>query len=629
MYVVSLGKVYGEWRLRLSFIVRTLRLISSTARNWTVAWLVLLLVQGTVPAITVYLTKWVVDSIAIAVGQGLTHANVMMVLIPSLLMAGVMLLQHVLGAVGAWVGIAQSELVQDRLKNILHEKAASVDYALFEHADFFDRLSQANSQASSRTLGLLQTLGSILQGLITLITIAALLIAYGWLIPVIVVVSTVPAFLILLHYNKRYHAWWKANTQNMRKVEYLSTLLTQRFPAAELRMYDLSAHFREQYNQLRRRLRTERIRLEWTQIKASIGASLFALMATGVLMGYMVIRSLRGAATLGDLALFYQAFNHGQGVVRTILGGMGKIHQDILFLEHLYDFLDTKSTQKSGEVKQLRTPFIEGIRFEEVTFSYPRSSTPAIKNFSLFIPAGKTIAIVGSNGAGKSTVTKLICRLFDPDEGRITLDGTDLTEIAPEVLRRHIAIMFQNPVTYQMAAKENIAIGQSEIDLHAVAEAARAAGAAEFLEKAPKGYETMLGRYFGEGIELSGGEWQKVALARAYFKPADIYILDEPTSSMDSWAEQDWLDRFKVLSDGKTVIIITHRFTTAMKADYIHVMEAGSIVESGTHEELLEQGGLYAQSWTYQIQQKGESSFSDGKEPDGSSFIVSDGKMIA
>ncbi len=226
----------------------------------------------------------------------------------------------------------------------------------------------------------------------------------------------------------------------------------------------------------------------------------------------------------------------------------------------------------------------------------------ALDRFSLTIPAGHTVALVGANGAGKSTLIKLLCRLYDPEAGAITLDGVNIREIPLEELRRQITVLFQQPIQYHTTAAENIALGNLAAtpgDAEIVA-AARAAGADTPIDRLPEGYDTVLGKMFG-GADLSGGEWQRVALARAFLRPAPILVLDEPTSAMDSWAEAAWLERFRCLAHGRTVLMITHRFTTAMQADMIHVMEAGEIVESGRHDALLARGGLYAQSWSTQM----------------------------
>jgi ATP-binding cassette subfamily B protein len=289
----------------------------------------------------------------------------------------------------------------------------------------------------------------------------------------------------------------------------------------------------------------------------------------------------------------------------TLFENLGEIYSDSLFLSDLFEFLALKP-QVTDPLQPTSFPVTlqEGICFEQVTFHYPESEEAALCNFDLTIPAGRIVAIVGSNGAGKSTLIKLLCRFYDPDSGRILVDGIDLRRFSLRDLRRQITILFQEPVNYQSTFRENITLGDLSAanDPEQIKLAARAAGADKLLGGLPEQYETLLGKWFKGGTDLSVGEWQRLALARAYWRQAPILILDEPTSAMDPWAEHDWLQRFRQLAAGQTALIITHRFTTAMYADRIHVMEEGQIVESGSHAELLALGGRYAQSWQAQMQ---------------------------
>ncbi|MFW5973274.1 MAG: ABC transporter ATP-binding protein, partial [Bacteroidota bacterium] len=287
------------------------------------------------------------------------------------------------------------------------------------------------------------------------------------------------------------------------------------------------------------------------------------------------------------------------------------MYTNTLFLEHLFVLLKQEPRiTDPATPRAVPAPLQRSILFRNITFRYPGSERPALENFSLEIPAGKTIAIVGANGAGKSTLTKLLCRFYDPQEGSVEFDGIDIRHFTLEELRRQISIMFQMPVQYQALAADNIGYSVVEHDpaREQIVEASKGAGAHEFIERLHKGYDTLLGRLFSNGTELSGGEWQRVALARAFLRQGQIVVLDEPTSSMDSWAENEWLKRFRDLVEDRTAIIITHRFTTAMQADIIHVMENGQVVETGTHTELLERGGRYASSWYEQMRVERSSS---------------------
>jgi ATP-binding cassette subfamily B protein len=296
--------------------------------------------------------------------------------------------------------------------------------------------------------------------------------------------------------------------------------------------------------------------------------------------------------------MFYQAFQQGLGLMRGLLENLGQLYGNLLFLGNLYEFLELEPRVVSPPRPSPAPQAVaSSIRLERVRFRYPGSVRPVLEDFDLEIPAGRIVAVVGSNGAGKSTLIKLLCRFYDPETGRVALDGVDLREFKIEELRSRIAVLFQQPVHYNDTVRENIAYGDLHAPVDSLEIAAQAAGAEEIIARLPQGYDSMLGRWFADGTELSLGEWQRIALARAFLRRAPILILDEPTSAMDPWAEADWLARFRKLAAGRTVLMITHRFSTAMFADVIHVMSEGHIVESGTHEQLLEAAGRYARAW--------------------------------
>jgi ATP-binding cassette subfamily B protein len=319
----------------------------------------------------------------------------------------------------------------------------------------------------------------------------------------------------------------------------------------------------------------------------------------------MVWRALSGNITLGDLALFYQAFNRGQGLLRSLLSNAGQIYSNSLFLENLFSFLDMRpQISDPSEPEAARRLLTRGIDFREVSFRYPDAQQPALSDFNLHIPAGKIAAVVGANGAGKTTLLKVLCRFYDPEKGRVELDGIDVRQFSIDQLRRMITVLFQFPINYQATAAQSIALGdlESNPDQAAIESAARSAGAHDLISSLQNGYDSQLGKAFANGAELSGGEWHRIATARAYLRRSPIILLDEPTSMMDSWAEAEWFARFRELAQGHTAVVITHRFSIAMRADIIHVMDAGKVVESGSHSELLKMGGLYAQSWQTQMQ---------------------------
>jgi ATP-binding cassette subfamily B protein len=559
-------------------------------------------VQGLLPVATVYLTRLLVDRLVTAAGAGGTWDTLAPLLLLVALMAGVVLLGEALRCAAVWVRTAQSELLKDHISGLIHQKSTEADLAFYESPEYHDRLHRARDEAGYRPVALVEGLGQLLQNGVTLLAMGAVLLPYGWWLPAALLVSTLPAFGVVLHCNLQQHHWRQRTTADERRGWYYDWLLTSGDTAAEFRLFGLGPLFRSLHQALRARLRGERLRLARQGAVAELAGATVALLVTGGAMAWMVSQAIRGVITLGVLALFYQAFQQGQRLMRSLLDGVGQVYTNVLFLGNLFEFLALKpritDPPHPADLPALR----RGIAFHGVTFRYPGGERVALDDFSLTIPAGQVAALVGPNGAGKSTLIKLLCRLYDPDGGRIELDGIDLRELEVARLRRLINVLFQQPVHYSATVAENIALGGlSEPSRDEVEEAGRAAGADEPVARLPKGYETLLGKWFAGGTDLSVGEWQRLALARAFLRRAPILLLDEPTSAMDSWAEADWHERFRRLAAGRTVLIITHRFTTAMRADIIHVMTEGRVAESGSHQELLARGGLYARSWAAQM----------------------------
>ena len=589
---------------QLSYFPRTFSLVWGATRGWTLGWLALLAVDGLLPATWVYLSRLLVDDLVVVINSGGTGAAIKPVLYSASAMFGVLLMTELFQSAGNWIRAIQAELIQDKLYRLIHEKSVSVDMAFYESPDYYDQLNRAREDAGERSLTLIESTGSLLQSGITLAAMAALLVPYGFWLPVILALSTIPAFHVVLRHSLHYHNWWKRTTADRRRTHYYDAVLTYDEFAAELRLFNLGPHFREHFTRIRDQLRRGRLTLVRNESLARLGAGALAVVVSGGCITWMGWRAFQGLATLGDLALFYQAFNRGQSLLRSLLTHLGDIYANSLFLGNLFEFLGLESSIKTP-VDPIPCPqsVNQGIRFENVTFLYPGSQNAALRDFNLEIPTGQVVAVVGANGAGKSTLVKLLCRLYDPNKGRILLDECDIRQMSLQELRRMITIMFQKPVQYYTSAEKNIALGTIDTSPYskAIEDAARAAGAHEIITRLPEGYKTLLGKWFVDGTELSGGEWQRIALARAFLRKAPIVILDEPTSFMDSWAESEWLKRFRKLVQGQTAIIITHRFTTAMLADVIHVMDKGQIVESGSHHDLLAQKGRYAESWKNQI----------------------------
>jgi len=589
---------------QLRYLPRALELVWESARYKTLVWIGLLFVQGLLPVATVYLTRSLVNDLVASVAAGGVWESVRPILMVAALLAAILLLSESLRIATRWIRAAQSELIQDHISSLIHEKSVAADLAFYETPDFYDRLHRARADASYRPIALVESLGSMLQNGLTLLAMGAVLIPFGHWLPPALLLSALPVFFVVLRHTLRQHEWRARATEDERRTWYYDWLLTSGESAAELRLFALGDHFRSAYQAVRARLRNERLELAKDQGLAELGAVGLGLAITGVAMAWMVWQVLKGRTTLGDLALFYQAFNQGQRLMHSLLENAGQLYANSLFLGDLFEFLALEPrVVDPPHFVPAPFPLSEGIRFHQVGFRYPGSDRMALDDFNLAIPAGQFVAVVGPNGAGKSTLIKLLCRLYDPERGRIEIDGIDLRDLPAQDLRRLITVMFQEPVCYNATVMENIRLGDRRApgSMAGIAAAARAAAADEIVARLPGGYENPLGRWFDGGAELSRGEWQRIALARAFFRNSPVILLDEPTGAMDSWAESDWLERFHSVARGRTAVVITHRLTTAMRADRIDVMADGRIVESGSHGELLARGGKYAESWALQV----------------------------
>ena len=590
----SLADRLAKAARQLPFLPQALSLVWQAARAWTAAWTGLLAVQALLPVATVYLTRALVDSLAAAVRTGGGWRSVQPAVLPAAGIAAVLLAAELLRAAAAYVRAAQAELVQDHINSLIHEKSIAADLAFYDSADFYDHLHRARSEASYRPVELLESLGSLLGNALTLAAMGAVLLPYGVWLPALLLAGTAPALWVVLRHSLLEHQWNRQVTVERRRTWYFDWLLTAADSASELRLFGLGGLFRGAYESIRRRLREEKLVLAARQLRAELMAGAIAMAATGVALVWMVWRAIQGLVTLGDLALFYQAFHQGMRLMRSLLDNIGRLYANVLFLGNLFEFLGLEPAI-ADPPRPIQPPAAPSIRFSGVTFRYPGAAHTALQDFDLDIPAGQFAAIVGSNGAGKSTLVKLLCRFYDPAEGRIEFDGADLRAYSVDEMRRRIAVLFQQPVHYNATVRENIAYGG--LAAGSIDDAIAAAGAAHIVERLPQGPDTLLGRWFADGVELSVGEWQSIALARAFVRRAPVLVLDEPTSSMDPWSETEWLARLRSSSAGRTILLITHRLSTAMAADLIHVMEQGRIVESGSHQELVARGGRYAAAW--------------------------------
>lgn len=595
---------WKEIRSQLPFLPRTVKLVWSISRGWTVLWSCTLILMGLTPAWLALLTRTVINWITEFSGSG--WQNWQPLAVPAVALALVMLANEAANRLAWWASTNQNELVQEALTLQVQSQALRLDMQYYDSADYYDMLHRAGSESVSRPLIVMENLGQLTRYLITFISLAVIIAQYAIWLPFVVVAGALPSLIIVFLQVLKLNRWRIQNTVSERRLRYLDWMMTLRNAVMEVRLFDLGETFQKSYIKIRRRLRKDRIKILSQSQLGEMAATILSWGIAALVMVWMVRRTLTGSANLGDLALFYQVLMQGQTLVRNAMKTISELYGNLFYLQNLFEFLALEPMVAAPKLPQIipaERPLT--IKFEDVSFAYPQQPEGVLENFNLNIPAGKITAIVGENGAGKSTLIKLLCRFYDPTGGKITINGIDLRLTEPQELLKTITVLFQEPVRFHETAETNISYGDlpREMTQQAVQAAALAGGADQFIRELPQGYQTQMGKWFG-GAELSSGQWQRLALSRAFYREADLILLDEPTAMMDSWAESDWLKRFRTLAQGKTALVISHRFTTAMQADQIFVMRAGKIVESGTHPELLEMNGLYAVSWREQMQER-------------------------
>ena len=587
---------------QIRYVPRAFLLVWEAAPKWTVLYVVGMIIGAILPVANIYMTRAAINVLVELVGAKRVVFDPALHLPPLVGILVLMLLQHVLDAVGGYVRINLAEYVGDFILEKVQRKAFEMDMEFFETPESHDQLQRAANEAVDRPLGLLQSMATLISGTITMLAMIGVLTSFGWWVPLMLVVGAFPAALVTMVFTRDGQNLRREQTVHRRWLGYLNNKMIGADSAAELRVYSLGRHFQNTHFTIRRRIRDERMQLQRKNISLQIVTRIWALICTGGVLLWVVMRAMTGTYTLGDLSLLYQAINQSQGHMFNFVSGAGEIYRNLFFLDDLFSFLDVQRKIVDAPDAVLLTGLHQGIRVEGISYAYPQTKRQVLKGLNLEIRAGTVVAIVGVNGVGKSTLLKLLCRFYDPQQGRITWDGVDLRNIVQADVWRRITVVFQRPVAYPESARTNILLGDVEMNAtqDQIEQAARAADIDDAIQRLPQGYDTILGRMFGKA-EFSGGQWQRLALARAFLRKADLVIFDEPTSSMDSWAEADFMTRLRNLIRGRTALMITHRFTTAMQADVIHVMHDGMIIESGTHAELVSLGGRYAESWRRQM----------------------------
>jgi ABC-type multidrug transport system fused ATPase/permease subunit len=596
----SLKKSFRKSLSIFRYGIKALGLVWTTSRALTIAIAIFTLVNGLLPAAIAYVGKLIVDSVVLAANSSLIsdrNSALSYVAMEAILIMGLAASQKGLTVCQSLLRV----LLGQRVNVLILEKALTLDLAHFEDSEFYDKMTQARSQASSRPLALISRTFGLGQSALTLITFSGLLWNFSIWAVIVLVLAAIPSFIAETRFSEHAFRLFRWRSPETRQQHYLETLLAREDYAKEVQLYQLGEMLLERYRNIFDRLYDEDRNLT---IQKGFWGYLLGLLSTGAFYAayaWIVMEAIAGRISLGEMTMYLVVFRQGQSTFSAALTSIGGMYEDNLYLANLYEFLEQPIPQSQGSM--IQGIALEGIRFENVSFCYPDSQEPVLKDISLHLKHGEKLAIVGENGSGKTTLIKLLTRLYTPSSGRILLDGIDLNDWDLDTLRRRIGVIFQNFVQYQFTVGENVGVGDVERlnDAQEWEVASEKGMAKPFIENMPLKFGTQLGRWFKGGQELSGGQWQKIALSRAFMRSqADILVLDEPTAAMDAEAEMNIFNHFRSLTKDQMVVLISHRFSTVRMADKIIVMANGRIIEQGSHEQLLAADGRYAHLFSLQ-----------------------------
>ena len=557
--------------------------------------------QSLIPAIMLLVNKAIVDMVIANWGNADFIWRPLVILV--LMRFGISLLRAILNQSNLYV----AQIFNDRLmlytKYVLLEKSAQLDLAHFESSEFYDTLSRAQNSGSNYPVRVIQTLTNLFGQGITLISLLGLLLKFNWAIVPLLFFTALPAFWTSIIYSGRRFWMTRMETESGRLSDYIQRVLTNPDFAKEVRLFNLGGHLLGKWSGIRTDFnnKSAAIASEYARMR---GLSAI-LVNSGFYLayGWTLVQTIAGKISVGDFTMYTGAFSQAQQVLPAILENIAKIYESNLYVSQYFELLNLKpEVVNVPRPKDFPQPIKQGLSIKNVTFTYPGADRPTLRNLNLEIEPGESIALVGLNGAGKTTLLKLITRLYDVDSGVITIDGIPLQEIKLSQLHTNIGVLNQDFARYQLSARDNISFGnlKERENQPRIEQAAVDSGADRIVETLSQGYETRLGKMFKGGVDLSGGQWQKIGMARAFMTDAPILILDEPTAALDAIAEYELFEKFRTLTAGKMTFFVSHRFSTVQLADRIVVLENSRIIEVGSHSQLMSRDGLYAEMFRLQ-----------------------------
>lgn len=585
------------------YSARALDLVWTTSKPLTLTLALLTLIAGVLPAAIAFVGQMIVDGVvnAMAADTPDTEHVLWLVALEALI---------VIIVAGSQRGISACQsllraLLGQRVNVMILEKALTLQLAHFEDSEFYDKMTQARREASSRPLSLVNRTFGLVQNAISLSSYAALLFVFSPWAVLILIGAGLPSFFAEAKFSGDAFRLFRWRSPDTRMQLYLESVIAREDGVKEVKLFQLGPRLLQRYRDIFDKLFVKDRQLTIRRDAWGFGLGLLSTAAFYGAYAWIVVTTISGAITLGAMTMYLVLFRQGQSAVAAILSSISGMYEDNLYLSNLYEYLEHPIPGRQGAVLQGTDPS-RGLEFENVSFRYPGANKNALDGVSLTIRPGESLALVGENGSGKTTLIKLLTRLYEPTDGRILLDGVELTNWDVEALRQRIGVIFQDFGRYQFSVGENIGAGDVRHidDSERWAQAAETGMAAPFIEDMPEGYETQLGRWFKGGRELSGGQWQKIALSRAFMRSdADVLVLDEPTAAMDAASEAAVFDHFRSESHNKMTILISHRFSTVRAADHIVVIHDGAIIEQGNHDTLMAVDGQYAN--LFKLQAKG------------------------
>ncbi len=596
----SFKKVFGS----LTSLPRVLKLVWAANPLLTAGLALLNILRGITPAITITISQLVIDGVL----HGIRTHSIAPIWLPVILQLLVGIADRFLTTLSNIDQQLLQEHVSNRIQLQILEKSNTLDLSFFEDPEFYDRLRHAADEATYKPVSMISDTFGLGRTFITLFSMLFLLFQLSWWLAIIALVIPIPSFIASSKYGWIGYQRMRRQSPERRQLQYFTRIMTIDDYNKEIKLFNLGDFFIERCKSLMEKFYDENKKVLIPRYMIGFVWATVTVAANSAIYLYIALKAVAGGITLGQLTKFTQATVQAGTNFQSVLDGFSSTYENNLFVSTLFEFLEytPKIVSPANPTPIDLSSDIKGlsVEFRNVSFTYPEKSEPALKNISFKINAGEAIALVGRNGAGKTTLVKLLTRLYDPDEGEIFVSGHNIKEYDLEELREQVGVIFQDYVRYNMKANENIGMGRvAEIENSPlISEAAQKSGAHTVIEKLEEGYESMLGRWFDKGVQLSGGEWQKVALARAFIRDARILVLDEPTSALDPQAEYDVFSRFRQLTEGKTAIFISHRFSTVRLADRIFVIEQGILRENGSHKELMDLNGRYAELFNLQAE---------------------------